>query len=365
MPLEFGVWRIDEGLESLDVGSLDSENRLENLLDQDISIASPNWMIIGRQVCTDFGKFIDLLALDRDGKLIVIELKREKTPREVVAQLLDYGSWVKELEDEDIAYIFENYLKKYHTEQTDISLDDAFCQKFQVKEMPENLNDLHELVVVAAALDDSTERIISYLANEFGVPINSIFFRVFKDDKYEFLTRAWFIDPSSNDIQPNPNSDEEWNGEYYVSFGHSEHRHWEDAVKYGFISAGCGLWYSKTLKQLEAGARVWVNVPGEGYVGVGEVVDSAVIIDRFFVLDENGKEVPITDVELSAPKMLEYKGSDEKSEYLVRIRWIKTVSLSDAIKETGFFGNQNTVCKPTARKWKHTVDRLKKRFRIP
>ena len=41
--------------------------------------------------------YIDLLAIDADGNLHVLELKRDKTPRDVVAQVLDYGSWVTTL----------------------------------------------------------------------------------------------------------------------------------------------------------------------------------------------------------------------------------------------------------------------------
>jgi len=35
---------------------------------------------------------------------------------------------------------------------------------------------------------------------------------------------------------------------------------------------------------------------------------------------------------------------------------------AQAINETGFFGNQNSVCKPATPKWRHTVERLKKHF---
>lgn len=54
-------------------------------------------MIIGHQENTlDKGR-IDLLAIAPDASLILIKLKRDRTPREVVAQALDYASWVDDL----------------------------------------------------------------------------------------------------------------------------------------------------------------------------------------------------------------------------------------------------------------------------
>ena len=38
-------------------------------------------LIIGRQVLTDLGKSIDLLGVDREGNVVVVELKRDRTPR--------------------------------------------------------------------------------------------------------------------------------------------------------------------------------------------------------------------------------------------------------------------------------------------
>lgn len=336
MPLELGIWRIDKGLTRIDVNSLDQEGRLEEFLDKDISIASPNWMVIGRQVHTDYGKYIDLLAIDRDGNLIVLELKKNKTPREVMAQLLDYASWVKELKDDDIAGIYEAYLKKHHQEKINMSLDEAFRKRFKLQEMPEELNESHQLVVVASSLDESTERIVTYLAEEHNVPINAVFFRVFKDGDREYLSSMWFIDPTL----PSPiivgEDKEPWNGEFYVSFGHDENRRWEDARKYGFISGGGGPWYSRTLNQLEIGKRVWVNIPAKGYVGVGEVTNTAVKVDKFMVEKSDGAGiVPITELPLESPNIFENKDDEDKAEYLVRVKWLKTVDMNNAIKEKG------------------------------
>lgn len=52
MPLTLSLWRLGEELTALPVAGLDHEKRLEDSLDADISVASPEWMVIGRQVLT-------------------------------------------------------------------------------------------------------------------------------------------------------------------------------------------------------------------------------------------------------------------------------------------------------------------------
>ena len=65
-------------------------------------LLSDEWMLIGRQEDTGVGGRIDLLAIAPDGALVPIELRRDKIPRDVVAQSLDYASWVEKLRAEDI-----------------------------------------------------------------------------------------------------------------------------------------------------------------------------------------------------------------------------------------------------------------------
>ncbi len=96
MPVEFGIWRI-EGAKTTPVtaSALANEATLEAILEADPSILGLDvLLVIGRQVITSFGKRIDLLCIDGDGTLFVIEVKKARTPREVVAQALDYGFWI-------------------------------------------------------------------------------------------------------------------------------------------------------------------------------------------------------------------------------------------------------------------------------
>jgi hypothetical protein len=355
MPVEIGLWRLGERPEKLAVSTLDAESVLEDALEKDLSILAGDLMLVGRQVPTSYGKFIDLLAMTASGELVVVELKRSRTPREVVAQLLDYASWVETLSYDEIASIFsdKNSARK---------LEEAFDDAFGIS-LPEQINQSHELIVVASELDPSTERIINYLADNYGVPVNAVFFRFYRDDGRDYLARTWLIDPKDAERKVSQSKakkgSEPWNGrDFYVSLGEGEHRNWEDCRKYGFVSGGQGKWYSQTLKLLFPGSRVFVNIPATGYVGVGVVTGAAVPVNEFKVTTD-GSEVPILQMPLQAPQMAKNSEDPVLSEYLVRVDWLKAVPKSEAYWEKGFFALQHTACRLTS---SFTIERLSQHF---
>ena len=357
MSVEVAMWRIDEGVTPISFTGMDKEARLQEIIADDISIVDPGLMVIGREVVTPHGGRIDILAIDADGILSVIELKRDLTPRDIVAQTLDYGSWVRRMTTDEIAETFIRYQERFIQEGSPKGIDEALRERFG--NIPDELNTAHRLVVVAAELDPSTERIVTYLQEEYGVEINVVFFRAFGDGERQYLTRAWLTAPEDvsvetlNKTHRNPRGGE-WNGEYYVSFGEEICRTWNDAKKYGFVSAGGGEWYVNTLRKLQPGNRIWVNIPRTGYVGVGVVTSEAKRFDQFNVTTVDGP-VPLTSLPLEAPEAF----NEEISEHYVGVNWIKAVEARFAVKERGFFGNQNTVALPTAPSWNFTVDRLK------
>lgn len=320
------------------------------------SILSDEWMLVGRQEDTGFGGRVDLLAIAPDGSLVLIELKRDRTPRDVVAQAIDYASWVESLQPEDIAAIYSRFARGR-------SLADDFRQRFGQALDEETLNESHQIIIVASELDESTERIVGYLS-ERDIPINVLYFQVFSNGNEQLLSRAWLHDPIHTQISaatPSRGAKEPWNGEFYVSYGPPERRAWADAVKYGFISAGGGAWYSKTLQVLNPGDRVWVRIPGSGFVGVGRATGRAQSAANFKVTTASG-EATVLDVAKGADYCRQYVDEPEKSEYFVPIKWLQTVPIESAVHEVGHFGNQNSVCKPVTPKWRATVDRLKLRF---
>lgn len=358
MPIHHAIWKVGDLPTPLNVGKLASEQLLENMIAKDPRILSNEWMLIGQQEYTTYGGRIDLMAIAPDGSLVLIELKRDKTPREIVAQALDYASWVQDLTADRIVQIYERFSKGG-------SLQEAFLQRFGAALDEESLNQTHQIIVVAAELDPSTERIIGYL-NQRDIAINVLFFQVFQHGDQQLLSRSWLIDPGETQAnaavgKTSVGEKEPWNGEFYVSFGDTASRSWDDARKYGYISAGGGTWYSQTLKLLSPGQRVWVNIPKKGYVGVG-VVEQAVQPAASFQVSTPEGEKSVMDVVQHGAKYKSTAGDPETSEYFVKVRWLDTRDASQAFNEVGLFGNQNTVCQPTTPKWRHTVERLKQVF---
>jgi len=356
MPIKHAIWKVGVQPTPLATASLANEQQLEEMIVREPGILSSEWMLIGRQEPTPFGGRVDLLAIAPDGSLVLIELKRNRTPREIVAQALDYAAWVDGLTADKIAQIYQRFSKGGN-------LDDAFHQHFGNTLDEETLNESHQIILVAAELDDATERIITYL-NDRDIAINVLFFQVFQHGSDQLLSRAWLIDPG--ETQANvavttkvKGEKEPWNGEFYVSFGGD--CTWDDARTHGFISAGGGSWYSQTLKLLSPGDRVWVKIPKKGYVGVGRVTNAVQSLNDFTVQTAAGGR-PAVEVLSTAAKLRTKAGDPDRAEYFVRIEWLDAVPENQAVNQIGLFGNQNTVCQPTTPKWRYTVERLKTHF---
>lgn len=351
MPISMKLWRVgkESELNELPASSLEAESILEDWIAKDSSLLGMELMIIGRQVTTDFGGRIDLLAIDRQGDITIIELKRNRTPRDIVAQVLDYASWTRRLSYKDLDSIGNAYLKK--------DLSSAFVEFFD-EAIPENINVNHKMLIVASEFDDSSQRIVEYLAEEYQVNINAIFFSVFTDDKGKLLGRAWLMDPE--DVQDRAESRKQapWSGFWFVNVGEGPHRNWDDNVKYGYVGAGQGPKYSEPLKKLKEGDLVFAYMKGLGYVGFGVVREQAKMVKEFLV---NEGEKTLLDVSLNAPNVADNRDDPKLSEWAVGVDWRKTFGRNDARSFKGIFANQNIVCKLRHKK---TIEFLRNQFGI-
>ena len=134
-----------------------------------------------------------------------------------------------------------------------------------------------------------------------------------------------------------------WNGEFYANFSEAKGeapgggplRSWEDAMRFGFLSAGGARVYWSPLMVLEPGDRVWVRMPGIGFVGCCIV---------------NAAAVPASEAKIAG-------------EYVVLVEWLKAVPASEAVQ--GYYSNRATLCHPLkGTKWSETVALLRDKWGI-
>lgn len=159
---------------------------LEQWIATDPSIVKPGIRFIGRQVMTRSGP-LDLLGIDRSGDLVVVELKRDRLPREVVAQAIDYAADLSTWPIERISEVCAKY--------TGESLEDLFSSAFpDVDVAGVNINERQRIVLVGFAAETSLERMIEWLSENYGVSINAVILKYIRTERgSELLTRTAII----------------------------------------------------------------------------------------------------------------------------------------------------------------------------
>ena len=344
MSIEMAVWRMTEhGPLRLELTSLGLEANLEKMITKDPDLVGLDLLVVGQQVPTSFGGIVDILGVDVEARVHVLELKRDKTPRHVVAQTLDYGSWARDLTLTDI---LELYSDRHST-----TFDEAFAQRYG-QPVPDVFNSDQQLTIVASELDPASDRIVQYLVEDFGVPINAVFFRHFRDGEHDYLARSWLLSPEEaatargrsgrgSKVRP-------WNQrDFYVILGNtSDLERWELARSKGLLNAGGGSWYWKPLRNLRPGHRVFAYVGGAGYVGVGRVTGEATPAREAKVEVDGSQQLLLEQPDLPPEFAARARLDDpEATEYVVPVRWVEDRPVSQAVTRPGLFSSQVTVCK--------------------
>jgi hypothetical protein len=191
------AWEIEPagGPKSLPLAAIDLEKHLEDWIDADPNIIGDDVLLIGRQVATVYGTKLDLLAINRQGDLVIIELKRDQTLRETVAQGIEYAAWVSKLGFDDIMkYAVERYAGEAAFRQ-------AFEERFN-SPLPDTINSGQKILLVAPEITDATASVIEYLAGAYRVPINAVSFDLFAVDSRRVLVRHFVLEESQTPQPP-------------------------------------------------------------------------------------------------------------------------------------------------------------------
>ena len=146
---------------------------------------------IGRQTSAtdeDGTVYPDLLGVDAEGNLVITELKRDRTPRDIIAQLLDYAAWVDGLSESQIHGIAEAYFETRDRVQGR-TFDDAFREIFDIPENDElpPLNRGLRLFIVAKEIPARVAHVCRFLRTSHGMDVSCIEVSTFKTESGEVL----------------------------------------------------------------------------------------------------------------------------------------------------------------------------------
>jgi len=172
-----GIWKhSNSDLIRLSSASIARESELEDMIERDPSLVQTGLIVVGRQFHTDAGH-LDLLALDPQGRWVIIEIKKGTLKREAIAQVIDYASAFQKLSEDDLKSKVQDYLTRT---KRNYSLSDILSERDAL-----NATDPKEreivMFVVGAFRDPSLDRLASFLSDNYRVPISVVSFQVFGD----------------------------------------------------------------------------------------------------------------------------------------------------------------------------------------
>lgn len=179
------IWAVqDEShVTALAATNVDTEKLLEDILVRNPDLLLKGLTLVGRQTPTESGP-LDLLGVDRDGKLVVFELKRGTLSRDAVAQIIDYSSHLDAMGIDDLAeHISQNSGK--HGIDIGENFRDWYSARFG------ELEDLRPLrmFLVGLGVDNRTERMVDFLANNSRLDISLLTFQGFNFEGKTLLAK--------------------------------------------------------------------------------------------------------------------------------------------------------------------------------
>lgn len=202
MPTDIKLWRIrkegqEEKVVEIPASKLSElgprEEYLQNLILKYPEIIEEDLTIIGKEI-----ESIDILGINSEGRVVVIETKRDE-PRDAVGQALDYASLVSEKDKE---WLKQKAKGVDLSEYEEIDLEDPV------------------IYVVGTEPDEKIERMVRFLA-KYELDINVIIVRFHKDENGElYLTRTYAITDEEKEELKGKRIREiyHWDEESYVQY---------------------------------------------------------------------------------------------------------------------------------------------------
>lgn len=134
----------------------------------------------------DTNERLDLLALDKNGNLIIIENKLDDTGRDVTWQVLKYASYCSSLNSADVINIFNQYLSIENSEESAEEILQDFFESEDYEEIISSSTHQRIMMVSGEYRKEVTSTVL-WLINNYGLRIQCFKTTPFKLGEQLFL----------------------------------------------------------------------------------------------------------------------------------------------------------------------------------
>ena len=192
------LWEVASGRDTATsllstIDSTKTEEELEEILVRSPDMLERGLQLVGRQTPMSGGGYLDLLAVDGDGRLVVFELKRGTLSRDAVAQVVDYASDLNEMELDDLGKLVAGNSGRDDVPKID-DFGDWYNRQYDGKPI-ESLKP-PRMVLVGLGVDNAAERMVNFLVDR-EVEISLVTFQGFEHDAKTLLARYVEVDSKS------------------------------------------------------------------------------------------------------------------------------------------------------------------------
>jgi len=150
----------------VDLGFKEREN-LQEWIANDPQVFGEELLIIQKEFAgfSDTNERLDLLALDKQGDLVIIENKLDDTGRDVTWQSLKYASYCSGLSKENIRKIYQEYLDKTESGANAEEKLSEFYENAEYEDISINKGLTQRIILVAAKFRKEVTSTVLWLLN--------------------------------------------------------------------------------------------------------------------------------------------------------------------------------------------------------
>jgi len=187
---EIKLWQISQEGENeppvkplKNANQTETEKQLEEIIVKYPDLLFDGLKLVGRQTDTAGGP-LDLLGVDSDGRLVVFELKRGTLTREAIAQVIDYASFLDEMEPSKLSQHISDRSGNFGIEKIE-DFSAWYNEQYQ-----KSIYEIQKpkMILVGLGADDRTRRMVSFLSNN-DIDISLITFYGFEQNGKAYLAK--------------------------------------------------------------------------------------------------------------------------------------------------------------------------------